>query len=100
MGKTSAHYRKERRIRERNVNRVGEGVEVDRFIIGRGHPNGAEIHAITSTGIIRIYNQRTKKLVTKLIARPSQIKRYYADGAAPEYIIAAAREHVRMGLNV
>lgn len=97
--RTSAHYIKERRTREGNVRKVGEGVEVDRFVVDRGHPNGAEIHVITSTGIIRVYNQRTNKLVTKLIARPGQIRRYYPNGNAPEYIIAAALEHRRAGLH-
>lgn len=84
---TSKHYTNDRAKREEIINKIGQGQEVYTFIIDRGHRNGAEIHAITTTGIINIYNQRTKKLVTKLIARPGQIKRYFAEGKAPKNIL-------------
>lgn len=47
---------------------------MDSFVVDRGHPNGPEIHSVTDTGIIVVHNQRTGKMVTKLIARPGQVK--------------------------
>lgn len=87
---TSNHYKTDRTKREEIIATIGQGREVYSFIIDRGHRNGAEIHAITTTGIINIYNQRTNKLVTKLIARPGQIKRYFAEGKAPQEIVKKA----------
>ena len=72
------HYTNDRQKREEIIrNVIGEGKEVETFKIDRGHRNGPELHTITTTGIIIIRNARTKKIVTKLIARPAQIKRYF-----------------------
>ena len=86
----SKHYTKDRQKREAIINTIGIGKVVDSFVIDRGHRNGAEIHKITDTGIIIIYNQHTKKMITKLIARPGQIRRYYKDGKAPKNLIEKA----------
>ena len=74
---TSKHYTKDRQIREAIIKQIGLGEEVATFEIDRGHRNGTELHTITTTGIIIIRNKRTNKLITKLIARPSQISRYF-----------------------
>jgi hypothetical protein len=38
-------------------------------------------------------------MITILIARPNQIKRYYAENEAPQDIINLALEHMRKGYN-
>ena len=73
------------------------GEEVETFRIDRHHINGAELHTITSTGIIIIRNQKTNKMVTKLIARPNQIKRY---GIEDKKLIEIARKHQTLGYNM
>ena len=88
---TSKHYIDDRVDRENRIEIIGQGKAVAKFIVDRGHRNGPEIHEITDTGIINIYNERTKKLVTKLIARPGQIRRYFKDGKAPETLLKQAR---------
>ena len=87
---TSKHYSTDRQTREEIIRQLGTGEVVDRFTVDRGHRNGPEIHELTTTGIINIYNKRTNKLVTKLIARPAQIKRYYEAGKAPKELIKKA----------
>ena len=97
---TSKHYTKDRQKREETINMIGHGTPVATFIIDRGHRNGAELHEITNTGIINIYNQRTHKLITKLIARPGQIRRYYKEGKAPKFLIEKAIDNtVKNGYN-
>ena len=64
-----------------------------------GCKNGPEIHEITDTAIINIYNKRSHKLVTKLIARPGQIRRYY-NGNAPQEILEKAFENMKKGYNL
>ena len=44
----------------------------------------------TYLGNIIIYNKKTNKMITKLIARPGQIRRYYKDGKAPKNLIEKA----------
>lgn len=46
------------------------------YVIDTGHANGLEVHAVYNNGIIKIYNLRTLKFITVLIARIGQIKRY------------------------
>lgn len=92
---TSKHYRNDRKERERIINMIGTGKTVDSFIVDRGHKNGAERHEITNTGIIIIYNNRTNKMITKLIARPGQIRRYYKEGKAPQELIKKAIDNTK-----
>ena len=45
-------------------------------VVDKGHANGEEIHIIYNNGIVKIYNARTRKFITVLIARVPQIERY------------------------
>ena len=45
-------------------------------VVDKGHENGNEIHVILNNGIIKVYNARTHKFITVLIARVPQIERY------------------------
>lgn len=46
------------------------------YVIDTGHVNGLEVHAVYNNGVIKIYNLRTSKFITVLIARVNQMKRY------------------------
>ena len=96
------HYNSDRKDRIDFIkNVVGVGTIIDKFIVDRGHPNGAEIHSITDNGIIIIQNKNTEKLVTMLIARPQQIKRYYIaeNKPIPLNVVRIAYEHLLKGYN-
>ena len=45
-------------------------------VVNKGHANGAEIHVVYNNGIVKVYNERTHKFITVLIARVPQIERY------------------------
>lgn len=45
-------------------------------VVDKGHANGEEIHVIYNNGVVKVYNARTHKFITVLIARVPQIKRY------------------------
>lgn len=99
------HYNNERYKREKFIDEcIGDGYIVDGFVVDKGHPNGVEVHSITDNAIIIIHNYRTGNLVTKLLARPQQIKRYYESTGRkhpPEYndIIELAYQHQCLGYN-
>lgn len=94
---TSRHYNRDRIIREKLIQQIGIGKEIKTVEVDKGHPNGAELHTITTNGIIIIRNARTKKMITKLIARPNQIKRY---GIEDKKVIEIARQHQALGYNM
>lgn len=105
MGNRTNHYQNERINREKFIEEyIGDGNIVDEFIVDRWHKNGAERHCITDNAIIIIYNEISGRLVTKLLARPKQIKRYYESTGRkrpPNYgkILKLAEEHNRLGYN-
>lgn len=80
----------------------GSDIVVDRFIVDKGHKNGAEIHEVYSDSTIKIYNLNTLKLITILFARPAQIKRYYEafNEQAPELLIKGARLNSHLKRNM
>ena len=45
-------------------------------VVNKGHKNGNEIHLVYNNGIVKVYNERTRKFITVLIARVPQIERY------------------------
>ena len=45
-------------------------------VVNKGHANGSEIHIIYNNGVVKVYNERTRKFITVLIARVPQIERY------------------------
>lgn len=95
----SKHYSEDRQVRENIiVNVIGIGSVVTEKVVDKGHRNGPEIHQITTTGIIIVRNQRTYKMVTKMIARPGQLKRYFDD--VPKDLLRLAMYHQRMGYNM
>lgn len=98
---TSRHYNMDRIKREEIIRKIGMGEEIKTVRVDRHHRNGAELHTITSTGIIVIRNENTHKMVTKLIARPNQIKRYFEEETEEvKKVIKLAREHQRLGYNL
>ena len=45
-------------------------------VVNKGHKNGNEIHVVYNNGVVKVYNARTHKFITVLIARVPQIERY------------------------
>ena len=95
----SIHYRRDRRYRERIIQTIGEGTVIKVMTVDRGHPKGPEIHELSSTGIITVWNFNHTKIITKLIARPGQVKRYYKDTTAPTELVMLAKEHLKLHYN-
>ena len=64
------------------------------FVVDKEHINGCEIHCINENGLIYIYNYKSKKFITVLHPRPSQLKRYYRllRIEIPKHIKRLARE--------
>ena len=99
------HYKNDKNIAVRTMvikKYIGFGRDIFSAEVDRGHKNGTEIHVVTDTAIIKIYNARTRKHVTDLIARPNQIRRVYdAKGQhAPKWLLDVAYENQNRGFNL
>jgi hypothetical protein len=91
---TSKHYMEDRKAREAKIQQIGCGKIVSYMVVDKGHRNGPEVHMLSTTGIVTIFNQRSGKMITRLIARPAQVKRF------PHWtdeIVEIARAHAREG---
>lgn len=103
MGNQTNHYKNKRYKREKFINEhlCGDGNIIDSFIVNRNHPNGEEIHELRDNGLIIIYNKNTGYLITKIIARENQIKRYYSDSEKEpsKQLLNLARNNERKGFN-
>lgn len=93
--KISKHYTADRQERENLIQQIGYGTIVKTVEIDRGHRNGPELHKVSTTGIVTVYNKRTGRLVTKLIARPGQLRRYFEE--VPEELMKKAIDNARHG---
>ena len=98
------HYKEERTNRKQIIKSIGgygKPLFVDGkpciFYVDRGHKDGPEYHVITDNAIILIYNAWDYELVTALIARPGQLKRYGV--WIPQWILSKAEEHKQKKLN-
>lgn len=96
----TAHWANTRSVRDEVIQYIGAGEPYATFIWDRGHKDGLEKHVLTTTGLIYIYNLRSGRLITVLIARPGQVKRYYPNGDWPWFLVNIAKRHQRAGWNI
>ena len=76
-GQTSHAVNRSKRLQIAERLIIDESAKVIKIaLVNKGHKNGREIHLVYNNGVVKIYNQNTRKFVTVLIARVPQIERY------------------------
>ena len=76
-GNTAHAVKRSKRLQVAERLIIEESAKVVKIaVVNKGHKNGNEIHVIFNNGIIKVYNERTRKFITVLIARVPQIERY------------------------
>ena len=76
-GQTSHVVKRSKRLQVAEQLIYGERAKVLKIaVVNKGHKNGNEIHIIYNNGVVKVYNERTCKFITVLIARVPQIERY------------------------
>ena len=66
-------------------------------VVNKGHANGNEIHLVYNNGIVKVYNERTRKFITVLIARVPQIERYKVK--ITKTMRNKIKSHIKQGYN-
>ena len=76
-GQTSHAVKRSKRLQVAERLIIEESAKVVKIaVVNKGHENGEEIHVIFNNGIVKVYNARTRKFITVLIARVPQVERY------------------------
>ena len=76
-GKTSHAVNRSKRLQIAERLIIEECAKVIKIaVVNKGHKNGNEVHIVYNNGIVKIYNEHTRKFITVLIARVPQIERY------------------------
>ena len=76
-GNTSHALKRSKRLQVAERLIYEESAKVAKIaVVNKGHKNGNEIHVVYNNGVVKVYNERTCKFITVLIARAPQIERY------------------------
>ena len=76
-GNTSHALNRSKRLQIAERLIIEESAKVIKIaIVDKGHANGSEIHIIYNNGVVKVYNERTRKFITVLIERVPRIERY------------------------
>ena len=76
-GNTSHVAKRSKRLQVAERLIIEESAKVVKIaVVNKGHANGEEIHVVYNNGIVKVYNEHTRKFITVLIARVPQIERY------------------------
>lgn len=67
------------------------------WLVDTGHRNGLEIHVVYNNGVCLIYNSNSHKLITGLILRPQQVKRY--DITLTKCMLKKVKKHLENNYN-
>lgn len=101
------HFAQDRQVRENLIkNVIGDTNNVICVNVkDRGHVDGEERFELTDKAIIHVYNHRTNRHITDMVARPKQIYDRLGtefdklDDKIRKEIINLAKEHQRLGYN-
>ena len=97
-GQTSHALNRSKRLQVAERLIIEESAKVLKIaVVDKGHKNGNEIHIIYNNGVVKIYNERTCKFITVLIARVPQIERYNVK--VTKAMRNKIKSHIKQGYN-
>ena len=97
-GKTSHAVNRSKRLQVAERLIIQESAKVIRIaIVNKGHENGNEVHIVYNNGVVKVYNERTRKFITVLIARVPQIERYKVK--VTKTMRKKIESHIKQGYN-
>ena len=97
-GQTSHALNRSKRLQVAERLIIEESAKVLKIaVVNKGHENGNEIHIIYNNGVIKVYNEHTRKFITVLIARVPQVERYKIK--VTKTMRNKIKSHIKQGYN-
>ena len=97
-GQTSHAVNRSKRLQVAERLIIEESAKVLKIaVVNKGHKNGNEIHIVYNNGVVKIYNENTRKFITVLIARVPQIERYKIK--VTKTMRNKIKSHIKQGYN-
>ena len=97
-GQTSHAVNRSKRLQVAERLIIEESARVVKIaVVNKGHKNGNEIHLVYNNGVVKVYNERTRKFITVLIARVPQIERYKVK--ITKTMRNKIKSHIKQGYN-
>lgn len=98
---SSYHYSKDRQVREKVINEmIGNGKIIKTTTMQEPNRSFPATYQISDTGIVTILDVSMTVIITKIIASPRQLRRYYQDEPLPDKLLQSAINNVRKGYNL
>lgn len=96
--KKSRHYETQRNDRNLLIGFIGEGKVIYETTCFDKKRNKNFRYQITDNAILKVLDEKDDYLITKMVARPSRILRYWKD--APEWLIMKSVDYTRKGYHI
>ena len=97
-GQTSHAVNRSKRLQIAERLIIEESAKVVKIaVVNKGHENGNEIHLVYNNGVVKVYNENTRKFITVLIARVPQIERYKIK--VTKTMRNKIKSHIKQGYN-
>ena len=97
-GQTSHAVNRSKRLQIAERLIIEESAKVLKIaVVDKGHENGNEIHIVYNNGVVKIYNENTRKFITVLIAKVQQIEPYKIK--VTKTIGNKIKSHIKQGYN-
>ena len=97
-GQTSHAVNRSKRLQIAERLIIEESAKVVKIaVVNKGHKNGNEIHIVYNNGVVKVYNENTRKFITVLIARVPQIERYKIK--VTKTMRNKIKSHIKQGYN-
>ena len=97
-GQTSHAVNRSKRLQIAERLIIEESAKVIKIaVVNKGHENGNEIHLVYNNGVVKIYNENTRKFITVLIARVPQVERYKVK--VTKTMRNKIKSHIKQGYN-
>ena len=97
-GKTSHAVTRSKRLQVAERLIIEESARVLKIaVVNKGHANGNEVHIVYNNGVVKVYNEHTRKFITVLIARVPQIERYKVK--ITKTMRNKIKSHIKQGYN-